>query len=38
MKITNVNIEDNEEIKKFLDILKEDIDTRIDELAILSDK
>ena len=38
MKITNVNIEDNEEIKKFLDVLKEDIDTRIDELAILSDK
>jgi len=38
IKITNVNIEDNEEIKKFLDVLKEDIDTRIDELAILSDK
>jgi hypothetical protein len=38
MKITKVNIEDNEDIRSFLDNLKEDIDTRIEELENLSNE
>jgi hypothetical protein len=33
MKLTKVNIEDNEEIQQFLDALKQDIDDRIQELS-----
>jgi len=35
MKLTKINIEDNKEIQEFLNVLKSDIDTRIEELENL---